>query len=122
MRGVCAGSGGDRALVKTSAANFQTAPHSRSEGNALAVFSEIYTREGWRAYIDGEEVRPLRADYILRALELPAGSHTVEWRYRAPHWNAIEAVTLIFSIAVLAAFIITVIIVIRNERRQPTEA
>lgn len=95
---------------------------TRSEGNALAVFSEIYTREGWRAYIDGEEVRPLRADYILRALELPAGSHTVEWRYRAPHWNAVEAVTLIFSIAVLAAFIITVIIVIRNERRQTTEA
>ncbi len=95
---------------------------TRSDGNALAVFSEIYTREGWRAYIDGEEVRPLRADYILRALELPAGSHTVEWRYRAPLWNAIEAVTLIFSIAVLAAFIITVIIVIRNERRQTTEA
>ena len=95
---------------------------TRSEGNALAVFSEIYTREGWRAYIDGEEVRPLRADYILRALELPAGSHTVEWRYRAPHWNAVEAVTLIFSIAVLAAFIITVITVIRNERRQTTEA
>lgn len=95
---------------------------TRSDGNALAVFSEIYTREGWRAYIDGEEVRPLRADYILRALELPAGSHTVEWRYRAPHWNAIEAVTLIFSIAVLAAFIITVITVIRNERRQTTEA
>lgn len=95
---------------------------TQSEGNALAVFSEIYTREGWRAYIDGEEVRPLRADYILRALELPAGSHTVEWRYRAPHWNAVEAVTLIFSIAVLAAFIITVIIVIRNERRQTTEA
>lgn len=95
---------------------------TQSEGNALAVFSEIYTREGWRAYIDGEEVRPLRADYILRALELPAGSHTVEWRYRAPHWNAVEAVTLIFSIAVLAAFFITVIIVIRNERRQTTEA
>ena len=95
---------------------------TRSEGNALAVFSEIYTREGWRAYIDGEEVRPLRADYILRALELPAGRHTVEWRYRAPHWNAIEAVTLIFSVAVLAAFILTVIIVIRNERRQKTQA
>ena len=95
---------------------------TQSEGNAMAVFSEIYTREGWRAYIDGEEVRPLRADYILRALELPAGSHTVEWRYRAPHWNAVEAVTLIFSIAVLAAFIITVITVIRNERRQTTEA
>lgn len=95
---------------------------SRADGDALAVFSEIYTRDGWRAYIDGEEVRPLRADYILRALELPAGEHTVEWRYRAPHWKAVEAVTLAFSLAVLAAFIATVIISIRNERRQATEA
>ena len=44
---------------------------TRSDGNALAVFSEIYTREGWRAYIDGEEVRPLRADYILRLWSCP---------------------------------------------------
>lgn len=85
-------------------------------------FSEIYTREGWRAYIDGEEVRPLRARLHIAGSGAARGSHTVEWRYRAPHWNAIEAVTLIFSIAVLAAFIITVIIVIRNERRQTTEA
>ena len=95
---------------------------SRTEGDALAVFSEIYTREGWRAYIDGEEVRPLRADYILRALEIPAGEHVIEWRYRAPNWGAVEAVTLIFSLAVLAAFIITVILCIRNERRQTTAA
>lgn len=95
---------------------------ARAEGDALAVFSEIYTRQGWRAYVDGEEVRPLRADYILRALELPAGEHTVEWRYRAPAWGVVEGVTLAFSLAVLAAFIVTVIIVIRNERRQTTAA
>ncbi len=74
-----------------------------SEGDALAVFSEIYFPDGWTATIDGAEAPYLRADYTLRAMELPAGRHTVEWRFRAPAWRTVEAVTLISSIAVLAA-------------------
>ena len=93
-----------------------------AEGDALAVFSEIYTPDGWTATVDGEPARPLRADYILRALELPAGSHTVEWRYRAPHWTLVEGITLAFSLATLAAFALTLIYRIRNERRQKTQA
>ena len=42
-----------------------------ADGDALAVFSEIYDADGWTAEIDGRPARPLRADYILRALELP---------------------------------------------------
>lgn len=93
-----------------------------AEGNGFVVFSEIYTREGWRAFIDGEEVTPIRADYILRALEVPAGEHTVEWRYRAPHWTLIEGITLFFSIIVLGATLLTLIYLIRNERRQKIKA
>ena len=93
-----------------------------AEGDAFAVFSEIYTKEGWRAFVDGEEVTPMRADYILRALPLPAGEHVVEWRYRAPKWALIEGVTLAFSIIVLAAVILTLIHFIRNERRQKIKA
>ena len=59
---------------------------------------------------------------VLRALELPAGRHTVEWRYRAPHWALAEGITLLFSLATLAAFVITLIYSIRNERRQKIEA
>ena len=93
-----------------------------AEGKALAVFSEIYTREGWSATIDGEPAKPLRADYILRALELPAGKHTIEWRYRAPNWGLIEGITLAFSVAVLAAFVLTLILYIRNEAGQKNKA
>ena len=93
-----------------------------AEGDAFAVFSEIYTREGWRAFVDGEEVAPMRADYILRALPLPAGEHVVEWRYRAPKWALIEGITLAFSIIVLAAVILTLIHFIRNERGQKIKA
>ena len=93
-----------------------------AEGDAFAVFSEIYTEKGWTAYIDGEQVEPLRADYILRALSLPAGEHVVEWRYRAPKWALIEGITLCFSLIILAAIALTLIYFIRNERRQKTEA
>ena len=43
----------------------------------LAVFSEIYYPAGWKAYIDGEEVPVLRADYTLRALLIDEGDHEV---------------------------------------------
>ena len=93
-----------------------------AQGDAFAVFSEVYTAEGWRAFIDGREVKPLRANYILRALELPAGKHSIEWRYRAPRWALIEGITLGFSIIVLIATILTIIIPVINARRQKTQA
>jgi hypothetical protein len=98
---------------------------SSAEGNALAVFSEIYTREGWSVTIDGEPAQALRADYILRALEIPAGKHTIEWRYRAPKWGLIDGITMAFSVAVLAAFAATIILYLRrlrNENRQENKA
>ena len=38
---------------------------------------------------------------VLRAMTLPAGTHTVEWRFRAPGWTAVEGVTLAASLAIL---------------------
>ena len=87
-----------------------------------AIFSEIYYKDGWTAYIDGIETPYFRADYLLRGMELPAGTHTVEWRFRAPGWNVAEGVTLVASLTILAGIIATVILVLRHERRQKTQA
>lgn len=53
-----------------------------ASSDQLAVFSEIYYPDGWHAYIDGEKQPHFRANYILRSMVLPAGSHTVEFRFR----------------------------------------
>ena len=72
-------------------------------GVGVAVFSEIYYDKGWQAYLDGEPCDSFRADYLLRAMVLPEGSHRVEWRFRAPNWGLAEAITLICSILIILA-------------------
>ncbi len=49
--------------------------------NRLAVFSENYYPYGWQIHIDGKPVDMARADYTLRAVYLPAGSHTITFKF-----------------------------------------
>ncbi len=76
-------------------------------GTGVAVFSEIYYDKGWQAYLDGEPCDSFRADYLLRAMVLPEGTHTVEWRFRAPNWGLAGAITLICSILIILALTTT---------------
>ena len=79
-------------------------------GAGVAVFSEIYYDKGWQAYLDGEPCDSFRADYLLRAMVLPEGQHTVEWRFKAPNWSLAEAITLICSILIIFALAIPAIL------------
>ncbi|MGB5395044.1 MAG: YfhO family protein [Lutimonas sp.] len=52
-----------------------------SSKDRLAVFSEIYYQNGWNAYVDGELQPHFRANYVLRAMMIPAGNHTVLFQF-----------------------------------------
>lgn len=84
----------------------------------VAVFSEIYYPHGWTAYVDGEEAPYFRADYVLRAMALPAGNHTVEFRFRAPHYAALTAVTRTCSLLLLAGLVAAVSVAAVRKRKQ----
>jgi hypothetical protein len=73
---------------------------SQSSTGGLAVFSEIYY-PGWEATIDGEPSQIVRADYILRALEVPAGNHKIEFTFKPKPFIVGNTITSISSWIVL---------------------
>ena len=89
---------------------------SATEG--IAVFSEIYYDKGWKAYVDGTEAPYFRADYVLRAMALPAGHHTVEFVFRAPKFREASAVTLAGSLIILIGFAAAAIYAVWDDRRK----
>jgi Bacterial membrane protein YfhO len=53
----------------------------KSNTNQFAVFSEVYYDKGWNAFIDGKPAPYCRVDYVLRGMSVPAGHHTIEFRF-----------------------------------------
>lgn len=78
---------------------------TKSTTPQLCVFSEIYYKEGWKAYIDGKEAPILRANYVLRALEVPAGEHTIELRCEPDTLKTFNIINLIGSILIVVLVI-----------------
>ncbi|PIF62202.1 YfhO family protein [Flavobacterium sp. 11] len=74
---------------------------SNNSNEGLAVFSEMYYGKGWNAYIDGKSADHIRVDYVLRALNVPAGKHTIEFKFEPQVIKTGSTITLISSIGML---------------------
>jgi hypothetical protein len=57
--------------------------NANADGDGILVLSEMFY-PGWRAWVDEHEVKILRANYLFRAVELPAGAHRVRFVYDPP--------------------------------------
>ena len=61
--------------------NDQISYQFKSKTNQFAVFSEIYYDKGWNASIDGKPTPYCKVNYVLRGMAVPAGEHTIEFRF-----------------------------------------
>lgn len=78
---------------------------SKNSGRGLAIFSEIYYPVGWTAYVDGEEAEILRANYVLRALELPAGNHELIFEFDPASYKVGSIVMIVSSLLIVLIFL-----------------
>ena len=67
----------------------------------LAVFSEIYYENGWNAYIDGVKTDHFPVDYVLRAMIVPGGEHTIEFKFEPQVIKTGSIITLISAAGML---------------------
>lgn len=92
---------GDTISLTTYAPNRLTY-HAKSSKGGVAVFSEVYFPWGWNVTIDDKPVELARVNYVLRALNIPAGDHKIEM-YFDP--QSIHTTTTVASVAVILIYL-----------------
>ena len=78
---------------------------SKSKAEQLAVFSEIYYSQGWNAYVDGHLMPYFRANYVLRGMRVPAGSHQIEYKFEPQAYFIGEKISLVSSALIILLFV-----------------
>jgi len=87
--------------------NMEIKYESNSNASNLAVFSEIFYKD-WHAYIDGKQVTIAKANYVLRALVIPAGKHTIDFKFEPTVFNISNKISMFsswFLFAILLWFV-----------------
>ena len=81
--------------------NHLTYSLSNINSDQLAVFSEIYYNKGWNAYIDDKLVPHFRANYVLRAMMIPAGAKKIDFKFEPSIYHTGEKIALASSLLLL---------------------
>ncbi|WP_445716626.1 YfhO family protein [Flavobacterium sp.] len=98
-----------KVFVKDSLASIQLVSYkpnqlkyvSNNSNEGFAVFSEMYYQNGWKATIDGKEAQIMNVNYVLRGLQIPAGKHTIEFKFEPEVVKTGSNIALMSSIGML---------------------
>lgn len=81
---------------------------STTANDRVAVFSEIYFPWGWHVTIDGKPAREARANYVLRALNVPAGRHEIVFRFEPTSIATTERIAFASMVGILLMLVASV--------------
>lgn len=95
---------------------------SRNAHEGLAVFSDMYYDKGWKAFVDGKETPIVRANYVLRAIKIPAGTHKIEFKFDPQSVVIGNKISAIASILLFALIVLALVFVYRIRAKADKEA
>ncbi len=90
---------------------------SSTSSDQLGVFSEIWygPDKGWQAYLDGQPVDHIRANYVLKAMKIPSGEHEIKFEFKPSSYYTGETISLIASILLLGAALFGLFLYFRSD-------
>lgn len=93
---------------------------TNNANDGLVVFSEVYYPKGWKITIDGKTAEMIEANYTLRALPLPKGNHTIEFKFEPQVIKTGSTIALISNIAMFILLIGGTVYLFRNCNQKRT--
>jgi len=87
---------------------------SKNSEVGLAIFSEMYYKHGWNAYVDNKLVEHFRVNYVLRALEIPEGEHRIQFKFEPKVVQLGSHITIISTLLLGLLFILGCIFSYKN--------
>jgi uncharacterized membrane protein YfhO len=89
---------------------------STASANQFAVFSEVYYSEGWSAYVDGKKTDYVKTNYAIRGMNVPAGTHTIEFKFEPASYTRGRMLTTVGQLIVLALLIVGIFVEVRRRK------
>ena len=89
-----------------------------ANSNQFAVFSEIYYSKGWDAYIDGKKTDFCKVNYVLRGMSVPAGKHTIEFKFDSSFVDLGEKLENYATIFAYLFILLSIFMTWKNSKKQ----
>ena len=112
---------GDTIYETTYAPNALTYCATTRNGG-VAVFSEVYFPWGWKAEIDGKEAEIGRVNYVLRALNIPAGHHTITFRFDPQMVRTADTVATVAIVVIYLSLLVAINLAFYRKLRRKNQA
>ena len=96
-----------------------------TEAPGIAILSDIYYPHGWHATIDGKEIPIARANYVLRAVSLPAGNYQLALTFAPRSITITESIAFTALALILLALIGSIVWRIKpwgKSKKAPTDS